>query len=82
LKRAKPIGLWLAAIATEASTTSCMVLVAGSGPVYRGDPVQRRLAVVADLPLVREICHRVDLALDLLQLSRLDYVALAHAAGG
>lgn len=43
-----------------------------SGAVDRGDPVEGGLTVVASLPLVGKISHRVDLVRGLVQLAWLD----------
>jgi hypothetical protein len=46
--------------------------------MQRSDPIGRRRAVIADLPLVRQLSHREKRVLDHPQVSVLDSVMLTY----
>lgn len=80
--RAKPVGVWQAATATDASTTSIAELVAAAGSMKRGYPVRCRGAVIADLPLVGQLCHREQLIFDPAEIASLDLMVSADTPRG
>jgi hypothetical protein len=48
--------------------------------MQRGYPVGRWRAIIADLPLVRQLCHREQLVFDSAKIAHLDLVVSANAS--